>query len=206
MTDLASENLAAADAQVRRIKGPTILMGDGSYYDYEDPASTSMTIEDYAWGIAGTNRFRCQTRARLWGGVRCLYNVAQHVVLLAIQMERDGCSREDCLAGLMHESGEVPWGDMPGPAKPLLQGFKAMEQLHGAAIDKRFDVPAGNATLVKRYDIRMLATEKRDLMPHGQHDEWSWTRGYEPFDFEIVPWSGEYSAHRFLQLHEALSQ
>lgn len=198
------EHAAAIESHVRRIVGPTILMGDGSYFDFADPASTTMSIDDYAWGIAGTNRFRCQTRARLWGGRRCFYNVGQHVVLLARQMIADGHDRADCYDGLMHESGEVVIGDPPGPMKPMVPDLKGLEKECDRGVGQRFGVLMRDPGLIKRYDIRMLATEKRDLMPQGSDDSWQWADGYEPFAFEIEPWSGEVAVEQFLTLWQEL--
>jgi hypothetical protein len=202
MTDQV--NAEVAEQHIRRIVGPTILMGDGSYFDFEDPWSSTMTIEDYAWALAGTNRFRSQTRSRLRGGERCFYNVAQHCFLLSHQMGLDGHSKADCFAGLMHESGEVPWGDFPGPAKALVPDFKAREKRDDAVISGLFGVVVRDPALIKRYDLRMLATEKRDLMPHGASDQWQITAGYEPFAIEISPWTGERAAAAFLAQFQAL--
>lgn len=199
----AAANAAAAELHVHRIIGPTILMGDGSYFDYEAPETTTMTIEDYAWGLAANNRFCGQT---WWDGRRCLYNVCQHVVLLAEQMLRDGHTPRAAFGGLGHESGEVPWGDLSGPAKPLVPDYKAREKLADTAIRAHFGFAIDDPDLVKAYDIRMLATEKRDLMPQGRGHQWKWTEGFEPFDFAIVPWSADYATTRFLALYHYLRE
>ncbi|UZW55518.1 hypothetical protein NUH86_01565 [Sphingobium sp. JS3065] len=196
----ADSNAVAAEQHVKRIVGPTILMGDGAYFDFEQPDATGMTIEDYAWSLAGSNRFRGQNR--LPSGKRCLFNVAQHCVLLAWMMETDGHSAQAVFEGLMHESDEVAWGDFPGPAKSLLPPeVKALIKRAGDAIDRHFGVTSQFKDLVKQYDIRMLATEKRDLMPHSGADQWSWTRGYEPFRFRIEPWTAETSADQFIRAY-----
>lgn len=183
-------------------------MGDGIYFDFEAPDATGMTVEDYAWGLASNARFRGQTRVRNGDGspgARCLYNVCQHVVLLADQMWRDGHMLEAVYQGLMHESDEVPWPDFPGPAKPLMHPeTRALIKRSGDAIDHWFGVGTEFKDLVKRYDIRMLATEKRDLMPHVGTDRWAWTHGYEPFQFRIEPWDAEYSVERFLSLYKTV--
>jgi hypothetical protein len=199
---LAAANIEVTEAHTRRIVGPTILMGDGSYFDFESPHTTEMTLADYAWALAGTNRFRCQTRrADKIGWPRCFYNVAQHCVLIYRQMRDDDCDPADCFAGLMHESDEVPWGDPPGPAKPLVPGFKPIAKTWGEGIDRHFNVVTRDPALIKKYDLRMLATEKRDLMPHGRGDAWQWIAGYEPFGFQIRPWSGEEAAENFILAH-----
>lgn len=207
MADIANANAFASEALTRRIIGPTILMGDGLYFDFAKPCAIGMTVEDYAWGLASNNRFRGQTRVRNSDGTsgsRCLYNVCQHVVLLADQMWRDGHPLEAVYQGLMHESDEVPWPDIAGPAKPLMHPeTRALIKRSGDAIDLWFGVGTNFKDLVKKYDIRMLATEKRDLMPHAA-DKWGMTLGYEPFCFAITPWDAEYSVERFLGLYEAI--
>ncbi|MFX8389523.1 hypothetical protein ABTL55_19885, partial [Acinetobacter baumannii] len=72
---------------------------------------------------------------------------------------------------------------------------RALIKRSGDAIDLWFGVETNFKNLVKQYDIRMLATEKRDLMPHAT-DKWGMTSGYEPFCFEITPWDAEYSVER----------
>ena len=205
MDDIAIINTAAAAQLTRRIIGPAILMGDGLYFDFEAPDATGMTIDDYAWGLASNNRFRGQTRLRnADGGIgdRCLYNVCQHVVLLAIQMLADGQPPAACWQGLMHESDEVPWPDIAGPAKSLMHAAdRALIKRNGDAIDAWFDVGNDHHDLVKQYDIRMLATEKRDLMPHAGSDQWSFTQGYEPFPWRIVPWPAEEAIGAFHVLY-----
>lgn len=202
---MSTANQIAAEQHIRRIVGPAILMGDGSYFDFEDPWSSTMTIEDYAWALAGTNRFRGQTRYRAGGGHRCFYNVAQHCVLLAYYMKEDGCDPVDVFAGLMHEAGEVPWGDPPGPAKGLVPDLKAREKRDDEAIRGLFGVQMRDPDLIKRYDLRMLATEKRDLMPQGHGERWEHVKGYEPFPRVIHPWRGEDAADSFLRAYAELA-
>ena len=87
--------------------GNTILMGDGSYFDYAAPNAAPMTIEDYAWALAGNARFRGQTRrAPLYRpghpvdqpGPRALYSVCQHVVLLTRALIDDDYPPEACFS------------------------------------------------------------------------------------------------------------
>lgn len=193
---------------------PTVLLGDGLYFDFVAPSAVGMTIEDYAWGLAGKNRFLGQTRLAphmtlLSPGVgqdRCLYNVAQHCVLLAEQMLRDGCTAEQCFEGLMHESDEIVWTDFPSPAKRLLPPeVKDLIKRAGDAIDSWFGVNASHKDLVKLYDMRMLVTEKRDLQPHAGTVEWEHAKDIEPFSFHVYPWPPEYSVERFIALFHHLN-
>lgn len=182
-------------------------MGDGSYFDYESPETSQMTIEDVAYGLAYTVRFRGQNRARLLGNKRVFYSVAEHCTRMAWQLLVDGHGRVNAYAALMHELGEVPWGDMPGPAKTLSPEFKAHEKRSQAALEARFGVEMPDPVLIKRYDLRMLATEKRDLMPHSDTDEWTWVDGYQPLPFTIVPFEHpDMAAEEFLEMYGRLAR
>jgi hypothetical protein len=198
-------NAEVAALHTRRVIGPTILMGDGSYFDFESPETSEMTIEDYAWALAGTVRFRAQTRARLRRDARCFYSVAEHCCRMAAQMLSDGHGTELAYDALMHEGGEVPWGDIAGPAKPMVPSFKEEEKRCERASFAIWGVTMSNPDLIKRYDLRMLATEKRDLMPQGSGDQWAWIKGYEPFASAIIPWPLEEAADAFLGWYRQLA-
>lgn len=204
---LATDNAAAAASTIRRIHGPTILMGDGSYFDYENPRATQMTIEDYAWALASQGRFSGQCRARLLQGhPRVVYTVCEHVARMAEQMLRDGHPQEVAYAGLMHESDEIVFPDIAAPAKSLVDA-RTLDTIKwlGSEIANYFDVLDYWCAVLKQYDIRMLATEKRDLMPQAGSDNWQILDGYPPFDFEIIPWpNADHAVRRFLSLYERL--
>lgn len=154
-----TENKAESE---RHIRGATIAWSRGEAFDFENPETTRMTIEDYAYALAYTVRWRGQT----WvDGARAFYGVAQHCYIGALDLLEQGADRDHALAFLMHESDEVPLPDMPGPAKPLFPGYREVAKRCGAAIDARFRVPgAVDGDLLKRQDIRMMVTEKRDLL------------------------------------------
>lgn len=181
-------------AGVRVASGPTILMGDGAYFDFDAPEQCAITIEDVAHGLAYTARFRGQTRRMTGDGRRVFYSVAEHCVRMAQQMEDHGFSRQARVFALMHELGEVPLGDLPSPAKWKLPEFKALEKRCEAAIWANFGLPPmspGAAKLIKSYDLRMLATEKRDLMTGAiPGDQWEMLDGCVPFDdMTVKPYS-----------------
>jgi hypothetical protein len=59
----------------------------------------------------------------------------------------------------------------------------------------------------KRIDLRMLATEKRDLMPNNVGDEkWALIADIEPLPFKIAPWRPSETRHRFLQRYYFLTE
>jgi len=199
---MSETNIEIADRHTRRIIGPTIAMGDGSYFDYENPEASTMTIDDYAYGLAYTCRFRGQTR-RPDTGARAFYGVAEHCVRLARHLIADGYA-DAAYDGLMHEGGEPVVGDMPGPMKPMFPAFKLLEKRCEAASFVLFNVPMRDPSLIKRYDLRMLATEKRDLMPATAGETWAWAQGYEPFNERIIPWTPDEAADAFRAMYHRL--
>lgn len=192
------------------VHGPTIMLGDGSYFDYENPEASAMTIEDFAYGLAYTCRFRGQTRARLRGNKRCYYSVAEHCVRGAEAVFALTGDRELAFDFLMHEGGEPTCGDDPGPLKPLCPDKKALEKRCEAAAHKRFGVTMRDPAYIKYIDLRMLATEQRDLMPQSGGDKWRNAEDHDddlpaPFAFEIVPLSHpDVAAVHFLSLYDRL--
>lgn len=195
----------------RRVTGPTIMLGDGSYFDYGSPETSEMTIDDFAYGLAYTCRFRGQTRARLAGDVRWYYSVAEHCVRGAEELLAQGHSREIAFDFLMHEGGEPVCGDDPGPMKPLCPDKKALEKRCERAAHARFGVTMRYPGLIKEWDLRMLATEQRDLMPQSSGDRWRNAEDHShdlppPFDFEILPYQHpDIAAERFLSLFQRLT-
>src|SRR6185295_17716604 len=85
---------------IRRIIGPTILLGSGNYYDFENPIFSQLTIEDFAYGLAFQSRFAGQCVSRRTGK-RVFYPIAQHCVIMSYAVEP-----EHAYAALMHEGGE----------------------------------------------------------------------------------------------------
>jgi hypothetical protein len=198
-----------AAVHAMHVHGATIAWGGENYFDLEHPETTTMTIEDYAFALAYSCRWRGQTRS----GRRVFYGVGEHCVRMAEQLLADHHGRANAFAGLMHESDEVPFGDMPAPAKPLMPEYKVIATRCGDALDRHFNVTFPDPKLIKRYDIRMLLTEKRDILEGYADEIWhnsgsggtTSTAGYEPFDGKIVPYSHpDMAAIRFLELYEEL--
>jgi hypothetical protein len=198
---------------VRMAKGPTILLGSGTYHDFDEPEKTQLTIEDYAYSLAFECRFRGQCVSRKTGK-RMFYSVAQHAVICSEAIiSAMVCSKEHAedlaFEALMHESGEVVMGDMTSPLKQKIPSFKAEEDIQERAIGRRFGVTGRYPKLVKDVDMRMWATERRDLMawdgkPWGGDSFGDGVKPIEPYPFEVVP-VGPYEAatmfiNRWLEL------
>jgi hypothetical protein len=196
--DAEAEIAAMRESTIGRIVGPTIMLGSGSYFDFADPVHSEITIEDVAYGLAFACRFAGQAVSRATGK-RVFYSVAEHCVRMSYIVPQ-GFEYD----ALMHELGEPTCGDMTGPLKSLCPDYKAVEKRCEAAGLARFGVAMSDPLLIKRFDLIMLATEKRDLMPMSDAHRWEWVKGAEPLPDVIEPWDAYDAAERFLDRYSDL--
>lgn len=179
-----------ASPTVRRIVGPTILLSSGEYFDFENPEGSLFDISDIAHALSHVCRFA--------GHCSRFYSVAQHCVHVSEQIEP-----EHALAGLMHDAVEAFVGDVTKPLKDMLPAYKVIEDRIEAAVLARFGISTPLHPAVKEADIRMLATEQRQLM-HNR-DDWDYTRGRTMFDMVIPDWSPAEAKAAFLKRFDELS-
>ncbi|MET3514330.1 hypothetical protein ABIC63_002102 [Pseudacidovorax sp. 1753] len=169
---------------VKHLKGPTIMLASGRYFDLEDPAACDFDIGDIAHALAHICRFT--------GHCSEFYSVAQHSVMVSVIVPR-----EHALAGLLHDAAEAFIGDVSKPLKMLLPDYKAVEQRIEAAVFARFGLPPKLPACVKEADVRLLRTEQRDLMDAEGH-AWSFTEGVAPLPLKIAPQSPKVARMLFI--------
>lgn len=184
-----------------------ILLGSGTYFDYENPEVAQLTIEDVAHSLAYANRFAGQCRDPKTGK-RLFYSVAEHCVRMSHIVPP-----ELAYAALLHEAGEATCGDVPGPLKRLLRdhaktennylSYNDIEKRCQAVAMVRFGVGNYDADRLKRFDLIMLATERRDLM-RWDGMPWPGLEGIEPHGGAIVPWPPQQAADEFVARYEEL--
>ncbi|UXS34025.1 hypothetical protein FY152_17870 [Agrobacterium tumefaciens] len=185
-------------APVHRIIGPTILLGSGTYFDFDNPEAAELTIEDVAYSLAFQSRFTGQCVSRRTGK-RVYYPIAQHCVIMAGYAEPG-----HKMAALMHEVGEVTCGDMSSPLKSKCPDYKTIEKRCEAAGLSHFGINIVSPWYIKHLDLRTLATEQRDLMP-SKGETWEMVGGRQPFEAEIFPWENPHAAaEAFLETYYAL--
>ncbi|WP_207388211.1 hypothetical protein [Lichenihabitans psoromatis] len=153
--------------------GATILTSTGRYFDFERPDLSDIQTGDIATGLSNICRFGGQTAA--------FYSVAQHCVLASHIVPP-----ADAFAALMHDAAEAYLGDVTSPLKRLLPDYRVIESRVEAAIATRFGLTLPWPESVKMADLRLLRTERRDLMS-GAGGEWPGMEHYECLPEEIWP-------------------
>lgn len=146
------------------IKGATIILSSGRYFDFERPDVLTLTVDEIAHALSNICRF---------GGHSPFYSVAEHSVHVSHIVP---C--EDAYAGLMHDAAEALTGDIPKPLKRLLPDFQRIEANVEAAIARQFGLPEKMPPSVKAADLSMLAREQIDLF--ANRDGWASTQAAQP--------------------------
>lgn len=190
---------------------PDILTFTGHYYNFLHPEKSVITLEDIAHALSNLCRFTGQCRE--------FYSVAQHAVYTSYLVPA-----EFAYEALHHDDAEAVLGDVSSPLKRLLPEYKVIERRVEAAMRAQFGLPAIESPEVKHADLRMLATEKRDLMwvrpgativvydPETDEDcivtltgdPWACIEGVEPAPLPIRPVLPAEAREMFLARHREL--
>lgn len=177
-----------------RLRMPAeIQTQSGSYFNFIHPELSEFTIEDIACALSKLCRFT--------GHTRTFYSVAQHS-----RMVSQIVPPEDALAGLLHDASEAFLNDINSPLKQLLPQYQVIEKRVEAAIMNRFGLSATLPPSVKRADLIMLATEKRDLLPGCVDGHWEIIRGVEPLPDTLNPLEPTCAYYDFLDRFHALNR
>lgn len=155
-----------------------------------DPKPYDVAIEDIAHALAMQCRF----------GGHCLrfYSTAEHSVYVSHH-----CG-DDALAGLLHDGSEAYLLDMLAPIKQFMPDYKAAEKRCQAAVYQAFGLPEITPPRVKRADMRMLKTERMQIMAQTG-DPWV-IDSETPLDVRIVGWSPSVAEVAFIDRFRQLAQ
>jgi hypothetical protein len=111
----------------------------------------------------------------------------------------------------LHDAAEAYLGDVSTPLKQLIPEYKVIEHRVERVICQAFDLPYPLDPSIKQADLRMLVTEKRDLMPRptkksSETDEVAWGpfAGVEPLEESIEPMSASRAKRSFLERYAEL--
>lgn len=150
-----------------------ILTASGTYFDLVAPKPEMIRITGNARALSRICRFTGHTSE--------FYSVAQHSVAVSHLVPK-----QYALQGLLHDASEAYLGDVSSPLKALLSDYKVLERNVMAAITLRYGLPLDLHESVKKADLVMLATEKRDLMFYDEGtDFWPCLYDVEPSNTPI---------------------
>lgn len=165
------------------------------------PRPEDHDIADIAFGLARIRRFTGQTER--------YYSVAEHSVRVADHLGQINQPPAVQLAGLLHDAHEYLTGDVSSPVKAALalmtdgygSALQVLQRRHQCAIHRMAglpaDLPADWTSIIHVADIRLLATEARDLCPH-MDPHVDLPAGAEPLPETIRPWKAEDAEEVFL--------
>lgn len=176
-------------------------------FELLNPQPEAVCIEDIAHSLA----YQC----RYTGHTRQFYSIAQHCVLMAMNDDLPG----DPMVKLLHDASETYIGDMARPWKVLLRvdvpetklinrhyvlvGDFEQEILN--VIGLALDVDLSHCPDVKEADLRMMATEVRDLMPEMPPDFVWGHQNRKPVEDIIIPWQPKSAGEIFLAVYKMLN-
>lgn len=162
-----------------------ILTASGAYLNLEHPfQSEAIDIEVIAHALSNICRFGGHTSS--------FYSVAQHSVLVS-EIVRPGLQ----LKALLHDAAEAYLGDVIKPLKVLLPEYARLERLVEEAIADKFGISSAYEAEIKKADMVLLATERRDLMV-DQLVYWPLTGKVSPLSAVIAPLAPKQAKRQFL--------
>lgn len=147
----------------------------GKKFDVRQPRPEDVCWLDIAHSLAQQCRFN--------GHTKHFYSVAQHCYLMSLHIPP-----QFALYALLHDAAEAYIGDMPEPVKQLFPEFTVMEDMLLSCIYKAAGIPEPSAealAAVKEYDLRMLLTEKQQLLGESPEPWLVDGMGIEPMDIRI---------------------
>ena len=165
---------------------PWIQTYSGKKFDFLDIKLESIDIIDIAHALSNLCRYTGHTKS--------FYSVADHSILAALNV-----NKEDRLVALLHDATEAYLNDISKPLKNLLPRYRELEDAVWLKIAEKFGLPAKLPLSVKDVDLRLLATEKRDLLAE-EPDEWTIIKDVKPYPKKVCSWGREKSEELFLKI------
>lgn len=164
----------------------------GKKFDFLNPTEASFDLQDIAHSLSCLCRFNGHTQR--------FYSVAEHCVVMSGLV-----SPEAAQGALMHDAAEAYIGDISTPLKNQAPKLCDLETDILTAICARFNINyATTRGEIKHADLRMLETERLQLMKTQSIENWECTRGIEPYNVGLPCWSPYEACSLFLQRAEML--
>lgn len=171
---------------------PEIQLRSGLRYNFLDPENCQIPIPDMAFALSNICRYTGHTE---------FYSVAQHSVIVSRIVPKSMA-----LEGLLHDGIESVMNDMSGPLKILFPEYKKLEHKLEAILFAQMGIKFPFPPEVKRADIVARLTEKRDLLVHSEHVNWTpEIDGLEPSPTVIRPVPPDIAYQMFLDRYWELT-
>lgn len=139
-----------------------------------DPEKSEIEFEDISHSLSLLCRFN--------GATKWFYSVANHSCIVAENIYKETGDKNLAYCGLMHDAQEAFVSDIPSPFKKQFPEFVEAEKRFEVWLSGRFNYTPF-LKIVKKHDIKALATEMRDLMRVADYSSLSET----PYEEKIAP-------------------
>lgn len=169
----------------------------GKKFDYVDTTPDMIDIADIAHSLAAQVRFNGHTKQP--------YSVGQHSMGVAMWTYQKTNDKNIGLQGLLHDATEAYIGDMVSPLKAMIPAFKQYEDWLWAIIAAKFGVPVEMHEVVKEADLRILLTEKHEMINNDHTPRWELEDVVEPLPIKIVIQPFEVVRKQFMEVFHFLS-
>ena len=181
----------------------TIMMRSGVEIDLLNPDPEMFDVEDIAFGLAGTYRYRAQSRL----------TVAEHSVRMAewflLQMPLGHNRWGLAYDALMHDAAEYLLGDMPSPLKKTEGAafFRECEERVSRLLAEKFAFNWPEPDEVKVLDLRMRRAEQKVIQGSKPRVDDGYPELDVKFSAEGRPlafWQAGYAEARWLGMYARL--
>jgi len=166
-----------------------------------DPDPEDICIEDIAYSLAGTPRYRRHFKRGVW------YSVDEHSVHVAnVAANHKGPyqkTNEQILRALLHDASEAYTGDILTPWKNSIPEIRQAERAIEHCIMAKYNLPLDKPDWLEAIDKRIVVDERRAIMSPTDN-VWA-CDNLAPLGVEIQCWEPDEAEDRFLTLFHELT-
>jgi uncharacterized protein len=173
-----------------------IYMHGGKKYNLDNPFVHSFNVEMIAHSLSNQCRFNGHTKQ--------FYSVAEHSVRIASYLHHSGYMPDTCLAGLLHDAGEIITGDITRPVQNYfhLDSLKNFEEVVYIIICAQFGLSFKDIdrSIIKHVDMIICDCELNALVLNEV------VYPSTPLTFRFECWPPETAKKEFLEMFDKLKK